>query len=636
MKGNIAIESIVNRFGLIIFIVLAFLLYGNTINHRFALDDEYVIKNDLVKEGVSAIPAIFTSYYAGNDKEKYGYRPFTRAVFAIETDIFGTNTKVFHFFNILYYGILCWLLYLLLRRLSDSIPHPVALIAVLLFLFHPVHTEVVNSLKNREELFCFILAILSVLSFLRFARRKNPWWLLAGGLLLFLSFLAKETAAVFVLIIPLVLLISRIDWMRFAIISIVAFVFVYLAYSLPGWVLPPETSHVENWQNPLFGDNGFWKKLSMGALTLKHYTWQLIFPDKLLFYYGYNMIPMAPLYAFFPLISLIAHLCALIYAFFNLNRNKPLAFGILFYFAGISLFSNIPIPITGIVGDRLAFVASAGFCLVLAFVLLKLNQHKKAGKALLFIIPVIFILYGYKTIDRNKDWESSETLFKNDIAYLQNSAKANDLYASLLLEKVNKMLVSGRKVTELGDLPATITRHFKRATEIDPTYYSAWNNLGAIYLSFFKDTANALFAFQSAINAKPDHVAAQHNIGFIYYKARKYEQAKTALRTALSYDSLYVPALFNMGEIFTIEQKFDSAERYFLRIHRLDSLHTGALLNLGSFSILKGDTARAIGYYIPAVEKDRSNKPLIMNIAGYFLLKGDTAKYTYYRKIAGM
>lgn len=78
-KQKIAIAFLVS--------LLAFGLYANTLNHDYAFDDALVVnQNDLVKQGVSAIPEILrTNYVAGVQQgTSTMYRPFTLAMLAWE------------------------------------------------------------------------------------------------------------------------------------------------------------------------------------------------------------------------------------------------------------------------------------------------------------------------------------------------------------------------------------------------------------------------------------------------------------------------------------------------------------------------------------------------------------------------
>src|SRR3989304_683033 len=66
---------------------LGFLLYSNTLSHGYVLDDFSAIKeNNIVRQGVSAIPEIFkTSYRQGNLSVDGGLAPpHSLALYAIE------------------------------------------------------------------------------------------------------------------------------------------------------------------------------------------------------------------------------------------------------------------------------------------------------------------------------------------------------------------------------------------------------------------------------------------------------------------------------------------------------------------------------------------------------------------------
>jgi tetratricopeptide (TPR) repeat protein len=610
-------------------------LYGNSIKNQYALDDEYVVNNDLVKQGISAIPTIFTSYYSGNEKEQYGYRPIARSIFAIEYQVFGENKKAFHIINILLYILLCWLLYSTFSLFRESIPLMTIIVASLLFLFHPVHTEVVNSLKNSEELWCFIFSLLALRFFVSYHLRKNFLNIFAGGTMLYIAFLTKETAFVFFLIIPLFLyFLGARKWFVF-LSGLTSFVFLFLAYKTSGWILPEAVSHVENWQNPLFADGSLSSKIILTLLSLGHYSWLLLFPNKLLFYYGFNMIPMEGFFTFPVIISLLVHLFLLVLAVITFKKNKAISMGILFYFLAISLFANYFIPITGIVADRLVFTASWGYCLFLSALLYFLSNQRALSKWVTFFILGILVLYGGRTISRNADWKNIETLYKADIPYLNQSAKANDLYASYMLQKAESLIKNGRKAFEVKDIIDESLKHFKKVTEIFPGYDNAWNNLGSMYLLYYGDTANGVYAFNKALEANPDIILARHNLAYIYYKSGKLEQAKTALNTVLMKDSMYIPSLFTYGEIMTLEQRYPEAENYFKKILRQDSMHTAALFNMGSIYILRQDTVKALSFFEKAIQKDKSNKALIMTISEYYFRKGDEKKSQYYRSLSG-
>jgi len=178
-------------FQYIILILTVFLLYGNTIFNKYSIDDQLVInKGSVIQKGIKALPEIFTSRYSQlGEKINYGYRPIVLSTFAIEYEIFGTNPYVSHTVNLLLYLVNCLLLFLILKRILVNFNNYMPIIIILLWAAHPIHTEVIASLKNRDELLSLAGALSSMYLFLKYAD-TNKFWLVLLGLFsyLFASF----------------------------------------------------------------------------------------------------------------------------------------------------------------------------------------------------------------------------------------------------------------------------------------------------------------------------------------------------------------------------------------------------------------------------------------------------------------
>ncbi|MEL6639270.1 MAG: hypothetical protein AAFR05_21140, partial [Bacteroidota bacterium] len=190
--------------------VLAVGLYLSTVQYEFVLDDKIVYsENNFVKKGFAGIPEIFTTEsftgYFGEQRdliEGGRYRPLSIATFAAEyaltkravtntqgQTVYEGNPAVGHWGNILLYGLTGLLLF---RILSLLFPLPagrpwywgIAFVGTLLFIVHPIHTEVVANIKGRDE----ILAMLGALGALYFALayfQKNHFGYLALSVLSF-------------------------------------------------------------------------------------------------------------------------------------------------------------------------------------------------------------------------------------------------------------------------------------------------------------------------------------------------------------------------------------------------------------------------------------------------------------------
>lgn len=211
MKKTNEKTSIIKRYWFIIIpIFAAFIVYIGSTKNLYNIDDNYVIENHkLVNQGIKAIPEIFTSRYNIEKNQYFGYRPLTIAVYAIEVSIFGQSTTTHHLINVLLYALLIFVLYKLLKKLWPDISNYFIFVVLTIFAVHPIHSEVVLSLKNREEILCLLFATLAWIQLIVFYD-KRKWFNLTIGLgYLILAFLAKESAIVFVAIIPMSLYYFR-------------------------------------------------------------------------------------------------------------------------------------------------------------------------------------------------------------------------------------------------------------------------------------------------------------------------------------------------------------------------------------------------------------------------------------------
>src|SRR5690606_17483458 len=159
-----------------IFGLIAFILYANTIANDYNMDDSMVTKNHkLTSQGLSAIGEIFTSpYYSDDAGYAYGYRPMVHLSFALEHDIFGEKPGSGHFINVILFSLSIILLFKFLVRLLGTNNLMIVGITTLLFIVHPIHTEVVNSLKNRDEILAFLFVVWTGLLAGKYFS-KNKW-----------------------------------------------------------------------------------------------------------------------------------------------------------------------------------------------------------------------------------------------------------------------------------------------------------------------------------------------------------------------------------------------------------------------------------------------------------------------------
>jgi protein O-mannosyl-transferase len=626
---------------LFVILIFAFLLYGNTIPNEYALDDLYVTgDNPQITRGVEGIPEIFTSFYTEINDVKFAYRPIVKVSFAIEYELFGKNPHVSHFINVLLYGLGGVLLFLLLsKKMFLRQQKFFSFLIVLLFMAHPVHTEVVASLKNRDELLSFLFSIGSVyLAFIYFDR-KNLLFLLLSALSFFIAYLSKPSALVFVALIPLCLYFFRdIKSRKLLLIFLSILVFAVIARYLPKWILTEGNRGYHFIENPLVEGAGLLKALGTGMTSLWFYLKMLVYPYPLLFYYGYDTIPVVGIMNPIAILSLVVHLSLFIFALANLKKKSVLSFAILFYFISISMFSNIVKPAMGIVAERYMFTAILGFSVALVFLLYKLFERKLKPDSILpsYKTVAIFLLilmpFSVLSINRNFNWKDEISLYKHDIKHLENSAKANDLLAGTLFAEVKKQKNISPNVLKVK--AEEIIFYYKKAIKVYPEFDNAWNNLGSVYFELLKDYEKANLCFYQAVRLNPSYMKAVFNYAHCSDIMNMPDTAEKYYSIVIKNNSKHKTAWSLLANLYFRQGKLKAAIK--TNEMMMEKLPDSDIpyVNIGKYYLTTNDTLLAIPYLEKAILKRPDNYNLSVNLFNYFRMKGLKEKADYYYKLA--
>jgi tetratricopeptide (TPR) repeat protein len=631
----------------VVVFAFAFVLYGNTLQNGYSLDDTYVTyKNPVVQQGAKAIPHIFSSLYINMNAEEggslnFGYRPVAKAMFALEYSFFGDNPFPSHLINVLLYALTLVLLFVILRRLMNSFNPWFPFIITMLWAAHPIHTEVVASLKNREEILSLLCGLLTLYYFILYAGKPLIRYFILAVIFLIVSFISKPSTIMLAIGIPLALyFFTDMKLKKIVIIAgSLAFTLIAIAFILRV-SLPASHRPLLYFENPLMFENNFLLKISTGFYVLLFYIKMLLYPHPLLFYYGYNMIPVVNFANVWVILSILIHLGLFGYATWKIKEKHILSFGILFYLVSISMYASIVKQHPGIVAERFLFLPSIGFSIVTAWLLFKITKQTtgpelktSGGLKVLFLSIILLIPYTAKTIIRNRDWDSQLSLIAHDNKYLQNSAKANYIYATTLkTDLIEKTKQNG----ENGDNKAEeqqIIGLLNKTVQIYPGYFEAWNSLGEIYSMTTYDYDKALEYFRKSAEAKPAFAAAWFNMGYAYQQKGDLEKAITSYKQALVLDSTNIKSMANLATCFNNNGKPDSAIILYKQITHLRPRMLRPYLSIISNYYKRGDTLNAILW----LEKAAAVKPKEGRVSGmltkYFMMKGDSAKAKYYRNL---
>lgn len=659
----------------VVLIVLTFIFYHNTIFNHFSMDDYHInTSNDQTIKGFAGIPEIFSTLYAEESGMAYGYRPMVRTSFAIEyqfTSGLSSNPYISHFINLLLYIIAVLLLYKVLRRLLLNYNIWFPFLITLLFMAHPTHTEVVASLKNRDVLLNFIFTFIAIWHFVKWTDTSKIKHIIIGAISYIFALLSKETAIAQLAVFPLVLyFFTKIKPKQLGILTSILVSVLALVLISKLMFLPEISREMKLWENPLIANDSFITLISTGLFTMWFYIKLLFLPYPLLYYYGYNMLPLVGWDNPFVIISLIINLAMLVYAIIKLKEKHILSFAILYFFINMSMYANIVAPVPGIVADRFVFFATISVSILVIWLLFKIfkipvliiksNTNNKRIIWVSILVLLIIIPFGYYTNIRNTQWRTQYSLYKADMPHLWNSVQANNLYAHEIMLRVNNELAKPVNPYKfIIGMVNSAEKHYKQAVHLDSTQSSALNNLGIIYSKIHGNQAKIRTKSYTKQNKLDKAELEKQN-------AKKYFNiSNNYFRKAIYHDPESGSAYFNFAHSFELQNKYDSSIVYFKKaiiadggelvsMSRLanayflnnqineafkqneviiDSFPSSDMpfINMGNYAIKLQDTTQAVMYFEKAVEL--GTKPQVGKLlSNYYLSKGDKKKSDFYLK----
>ncbi|MBC7886068.1 MAG: glycosyltransferase family 39 protein [Saprospiraceae bacterium] len=473
----------------IVIVLLSFGLYHACIPYNYVLDDQMVITgNSFTKKGFSGIWDIlttesFTGYFGEKKDLVQGnrYRPLSIITFAIEYGITGDlNPALSHFVNILLYALTGILLMMVLQMLFRNFRPKWSMMAIpflasLFFITHPIHTEAVANIKGRDEIMCMLFSLAALYAALRYTDTNSKRWLTGSMIGYFLALLSKENAITFVAVIPLTVYFfsqsnrKKINTLLLWLIITTIF-YLILRFNTAG---VPKFDHeiTDLMNNPFLGMKGT-EKFGTIMYTLGKYIMLLIFPHPLSHDYYPYAIPKVPIFNIWAILSLTLYLYLIYLGLKGLGKKSVFSYTILFYLTTLTIVSNIVINLGTFMNERFIFMASAGFCVALAYFLaehlpkISLNYGFKAG---LVLSAVILIGYCAKTYDRVPVWKDALSLNQAAVDVSSNSARANSFMSTALFEEYKITKEREVKISLLDKAEI----YGKKAVEIMPDYSNA-------------------------------------------------------------------------------------------------------------------------------------------------------------------
>ena len=380
-------------------IVVCFAIYSSTMNGYFLADDFGYVQL-YYRQNLSALTTILASDWS---QGIWGFqlqemRPVIALSYIWDSWLWGVNPFGYHFTNALIHALNALLVYLLANKLARIKPAG-ALVAAGLFALHPVHAEAVSWIAGRTDLISTFFYLSGLLAFgLYRARGQARFWIISLVLYL-LGLFSKEIVVSF----PLLAIAYDLCYGRLATVK-----------SRIQW-LSPHLANLALLAGYLWlRQRAFGSSLGIGDQALRPMLAELYQRQ------AYYLRSLSSLDALFPerselWILVLASLLllplglSLIQRGFRQKAKSALAdlyqpvtyFGLLWY-----LISIAPLARTTYISSRHLYFASAGVCVVVSCMLIRL-----APKSIFIITSLLLLIVSGQWLNQaNKSWRKAGQL----------------------------------------------------------------------------------------------------------------------------------------------------------------------------------------------------------------------------------
>jgi Flp pilus assembly protein TadD len=530
------------------------------------------------------------------------YQPVRVLSYAIDYQLWKFNPTGYRITNMLFYFFACMMVFFTLQFLSKHFMHGrgeesyrrIALFGSLLFAAHPVHVEAVTWLAARKEVLQGFFFFLGFALYLKGRETEGTKRVLYLGVVLFsilLAVLSKPSAIVF----PAVVLVYEIarasdkwkdfvkgHWLFFAIAIGISIVFATILMKVmmeAGGIKPYRGGSF--WNNVLVSFYAFVYNVKLVVFTVNYSA-------------AYTLSVSTPLVGLRTFLFMGATLLGAGLSIWSLRKTKVVFFLFFFFLVTLLPYLNL-IPISTLLADRYVFIASFSWAFILGILFDRLYGCRRKGFSEGFfkllsaaVFTMLLAGYSFMTLQQNKVWENSYTLWADAVEKSPESNTANALMGVVYMD--------------IG-MDKEAVKFLEKAVELLPYDYQSRNNLGIVY-GRMGEPGRALKELATAIWLKPDDDKMKINLAVLYQREKEYHKAENILRKVLETQNGNANLHFRLGLVYKEMGQYDKAVSELTTSMELAPNMINPYEELGNlYATRLNDREKAKFYYAKGIEK---------------------------------
>jgi len=514
----------------------------------------------------------------------------------------------------------------------------IAFCIILLFIAHPIHSNVVSSIKNRDVLMSFMFAILGFSAFILYLETHKKKQLLYSFIFSLFGIISKLDAIWVIMMIPIYYFIKGgkvsykhiLQTLKFVFFAFLIFLYrFFMALDANPYV---DSNPILFTENPMI-DSGSAGLIFYPIISFFYYLKFLIIPFGYYFYFGFQTIPTVHfLHHYFIIGSIL--FCIFIYALFHFYKKDKQVFLFLIFFATtILFFVNFIKPLAGVVAPRLIFHASAPFCILVVLgiqrfanskfineVLSPFSAFKTIENKTLILTGCLILFYIPFTITRNLDWKNHITLMDADLPNLKDSFQANRIGSATYLRMAEDPANFNSNEERLAIVRKGLTAS-KNAAKIDPNSLFTQEGIG-IAERILGNNKKALDQFQFIIEKFDTSEVAWDFSGDILLEANNYDAALNHYKNAIRVNPLNSETYQKLNQVAITHQLTQDVIPFYNQMTLDNPNWYVPYEQMGYLYLLNQDSLNAALYFKNTFERGKKDA-LVFNLLSKYLMQNN-------------
>lgn len=554
-------EQFKHYYVIILFVIVGFLLYANTLRNQMFWDDfDSIINNEYV-HNLQHFPKYFSeNLIAGAGLSSQYWRPILLTTFSIQWQMWQDWAPGYHFVNASFHIVnAIFLFYILLYLFKNSW---LALFTALIFLVHPLQTEAVTYVAGLGDPLSVFFIFLGLFFYLKFRASKKDALESKTYYLSLLTYIfalmTKETA----IIMPgLVFLVDffyedgqkyqLIEKFKTSVLRILSFASIGLFYIFLRATVLNFGDSFNLYGEPTPFTQNFHYRLFTFFRTLTVYFRLLFLPFNL--HMERSVEIATSVSSLSVILGGVLFLGLLGIAFWFLKKAPIVSFGIIWFFIALFPMSNLLVPVNDLIYEHWMYVPLIGIFLPIIWLAQQLCKNVKSTNWLqrfLLLVFVLFVIFlSVLTVRRNTEWRDPITFYNQTLEHAPESYRI-----------INNL---GMAYADIGNYTQA-KETYKRAIALEPEVAIAYHNLANSYY----ETGNEEMAIKNYNNAISKNSAFLNSyvaLANLYLENDQTKQVREVYESALGHTNLDLEILFYLAELAFQEDDLEGSILYLER-----------------------------------------------------------------------